>query len=557
MPAAPGRMPRGQLRATGGTPRVGGLGGGGALASAGPAGCWGLFSTLLAHYSTAGGRLQGCGAAAWACLQSSLAWPRPAGSFQAQAQQCRGRGAPPVARPLSLRGQLAARSVIRKLQQWLRLPPTPTPTPLPAPIPTTPGLTTLLQGRPRPATTISCPACGRTTGAHVTRRAGPGMRRRQGGGRREAGGGRAGPIIQAGRGCSCHLRWRRLVARGQGALEGSAAGCLLRWEGCCLDGRANQQQQLGGTSRAPWPELAAPAAGALACIPLWCPAPRFLPDPPCRSLPRTTGRPPRAPPAGPGTRWGRQLASNISRPTKQPHATVMRRSQGLARLSWTAFSALFARPALSRVASFRLPRPAVPLQASDTAWTNWLRARAESGASWDELQVRAPPPQLPAWSCSALATRVASELSAGLLACGRALQHVRMPRRCQRASCRLLPCVCAPAPEAEATRPLHPPQSALRERYDATKDASKQSYDDWAKTVSLLACITGNALLHCRRASPGMLLSPAPRARSAWSGGCSAVRCHAVPAAYAGDQGCRGSLLAAPAHRPAWFKVLL
>lgn len=29
------------------------------------------------------------------------------------------------------------------------------------------------------------------------------------------------------------------------------------------------------------------------------------------------------------------------------------------------------------------------LQASDTAWTNWLRARAEAGSSWDELQVTA------------------------------------------------------------------------------------------------------------------------------------------------------------------------
>ncbi len=26
-------------------------------------------------------------------------------------------------------------------------------------------------------------------------------------------------------------------------------------------------------------------------------------------------------------------------------------------------------------------------QASDAAWTNWLKARAAAGASWDELQV--------------------------------------------------------------------------------------------------------------------------------------------------------------------------
>lgn len=31
---------------------------------------------------------------------------------------------------------------------------------------------------------------------------------------------------------------------------------------------------------------------------------------------------------------------------------------------------------------------AAAMQAADTAWTNWLRARAASGASWDELQVR-------------------------------------------------------------------------------------------------------------------------------------------------------------------------
>lgn len=42
------------------------------------------------------------------------------------------------------------------------------------------------------------------------------------------------------------------------------------------------------------------------------------------------------------------------------------------------------------------------LQASDAAWSNWLRARAEAGASWDELQVKA----LPALVCKQTHCRV-------------------------------------------------------------------------------------------------------------------------------------------------------